>query len=35
MTVRDIRELRRLAAELRLHVVRMMGANKEIGRAHV
>jgi transketolase len=28
MTVRDVHELRRLAAELRLHVVRMMGANK-------
>ena len=28
MTVRDIRELRRLAAEMRLNIVRMMGANK-------
>lgn len=28
MTVRDIAELRRLAAEMRLHIVRMMGANK-------
>ena len=28
MIVRDIRELRRLATEMRLHIVRMMGENK-------
>jgi transketolase len=28
MTIRDVHRLRALAAELRLHVVRMMGANK-------